>query len=218
MKYKILHISDSHNIYYPEISECDILIHSGDIGGRTTLKELEDFCKWFEVQPADKKIFIGGNHDICLEKQIEESMEIINKFDIKYLYNSDYVYKGLKIYGSPYSPTFGYNWAFNRNRGNDIKQEWKKIPKDTDILITHGPVFDILDKVNYESVGCNDLKEIIRDNLIDLKLHCSGHIHDQYGVVNKEIRKRNILFSNGAVIDNNYDPQITNPLTITITK
>jgi hypothetical protein len=51
--------------------------------------------------------------------------------------------EGLKIFGSPYQPLF-YNWGFqyHASRAEEI---WSAIPKDTDILITHGPPHGILD-------------------------------------------------------------------------
>ena len=64
---------------------------------------------------------------------------------------------GYKFYGSPWSPTF-YNWGFNADRGPDILKWWKKIPTETDILITHGPPHKILDKcMNGFPAGCKDL-------------------------------------------------------------
>jgi len=48
----------------------------------------------------------------------------------------------LKFWGSPVQPEF-FNWAFNRERGEDICKHWDLIPDDTDILITHGPAFGI---------------------------------------------------------------------------
>ena len=66
---QIVHISDTHTYHNNlHIPNCDVLIHSGDIGNRTNLKELTEFLVWFEQQPANIKIFIGGNHDIILDK------------------------------------------------------------------------------------------------------------------------------------------------------
>ena len=31
------------------------------------------------------------------------------------------------------------DWAFLKHRGDAIDEIWKKIPKDIDILVTHGP-------------------------------------------------------------------------------
>ena len=68
---------------------------------------------------------------------------------------------GLKIYGSPYSPEF-CNWAFSINPDDESKQMWDKIPKDTDILITHGPPYKILDKtITGIDAGCTDLLYIV---------------------------------------------------------
>ena len=59
--------------------------------------------------------------------------------------------------------------------------KWAKIPMQTDVLLTHGPPFKILDYVNSskEHVGCMRLKDRVtalsRDG--DLKLHVFGHVH-----------------------------------------
>ena len=77
---KIVHISDSHGAKYHtklEIPECDVLIHSGDIGGRTSPTEVQEFLAWFEKQPAKKRIFVAGNHDICLDYQMAKGKQIL---------------------------------------------------------------------------------------------------------------------------------------------
>jgi len=244
---KIVHISDSHGLHEKlEIPKCDVLIHSGDLGGRTTLKELMSFLVWFEKQPATKKIFIAGNHDICLDKneakkekdkgniyswsrildEYKSAIDIIDNYDVKYLCNTDYVYEGVKFYGSPYSPSFHREcWAFNADRGEEIRNIWGRIPTDTNVLITHTPVYGIHDDVKeYKQenemdahVGCKDLLEIIKKRLHKLKLCCFGHIHDNYGVtLNNVSNTRRVLFSNGAVLTNRYDVLVTKPLIITI--
>ena len=248
---KIVHISDTHGPKGHtklEIPECDVLVHSGDIGGRTTLLELVEFLTWFEAQPGKKKIFCAGNHDLILDKKwvfsqkergagdlqcriIEEefraALEIIQKFGVTYLNNRDYVYEGVKFFGSPYSPSFHRrNWAFNADRGEEISKEWSKIPSDVNVLITHSPPYKILDRVEDKfreadgedlNIGCKDLYDIIKKRLFDLKLHCFGHIHDNYGVVLKSVSNtRRIYFSNGAVVTNQYEQLVTKPLIITI--
>jgi hypothetical protein len=67
------------------------------------------------------------------------------------------------------------------------------------------------------NVGCKDLSNIITNKLIDLKLHCFGHIHDNYGIILHNVsNKRRILSSNGAVLTNRYDLLVNKPLIITI--
>lgn len=248
---KVVHISDTHGFHERlQLPECDILIHSGDVGDmRTTLSELNLFLIWFSRQPAPLKIFVAGNHDVVLDKYFpdqqndpigkllalqnyRDAKKLIEGFpEIKYLENKDYVFtitntgkepsRTIKIYGSPYSPRFGTNWAFNANRGDQIKNQWAKIPSDVDILITHTPVYNILDHVEERykrypdedmNVGCQDLFDVMKKRLHNLKLHCSGHIHDQYGMVLKKVSNtRRVLFSNGAVIDNDHNQLVTIP-------
>ena len=244
---KIVHISDTHGSKYHnklEIPECDVLIHSGDVGGRTNLFELQSFIIWFLEQSATIKIFVAGNHDIVLDKfwpsrtknnitrhiLYEDNLsakKMIKDSGIIYLENKDYVYQGIKFYGSPYTPSFHkQNWVFNADRGEEIKKEWSKIPSDTNVLITHGPPYGILDTIpeNYKITpeedvkrGCEDLINVIKKRLYDLKLCCFGHIHGNTGIIVHPVSNtRHVIFSNGAVIDNDYKQIITKPCIISI--
>lgn len=239
MSLKIVHISDTHAMHDKFIiPECDLLIHSGDIGTKTNLEELLSFLVWFEKQPADCKIFIAGNHDIILDKKeaqkekdkgnvygwgrlldgYKAAMDLIENYDVKYLNGKDYVYKGLKIYGSPYSPSFHReHWAFNADRGNEIRKEWSKIPSDVDILVTHSGVQGVLDLADEGNVGCADLFKVIKARLFQLKIHCFGHIHQNYGVVSVPIsNSRYMIFSNGAMLTHQYKQLATSPFTINL--
>jgi Icc-related predicted phosphoesterase len=244
---KIVHISDTHGYRFHQnlvIPECDVLIHSGDYSDWIgTINDLTAFLIWFEAQPAKVKIFVAGNHDCILDKewvnkrgdvvarmlanqQRMDALEIIQKYDVKYLNNTEYVYQGVKFWGSPYSPTFGHDWAFNADKGSKIQKIWAKIPSDVNVLITHTPVYGFLDTVTDKYMkegetdyhkGCKDLLEVIKKRLFSLKLHCGGHIHDDVGVVLKHVSAtRRVLFSNGAIIANDATQLITNPLTITL--
>jgi len=248
MSLKIVHISDTHGKHEQvKVPPCDILIHTGDIGGRTGTFELTQFLVWFEKQPATKKIWIAGNHDICLDpkwpsnlksqgRDIEallarqhysDAMSLIESYDVKYLVDKEHVYQGIKFYGSPYSPSFHRsNWVFNADRGQEIRKIWSKIPSDVHVLMTHSPVYQILDLVEDKyresqkedmNVGCQDLLEVIKKRLFNLKLVAGGHIHDQYGVILGHVStNRRCLFSNGAVLNNDYKILVPNPLIITI--
>ena len=100
--------------------------------------------------------------------------------NVYYLENSDVTIDGLKIWGSPITPAFGYGWAFNAYR-HEINQYWQTIPNDTDIVITHGPIFGYCDRTQHGglNVGCEQLYH--RLNEIKPHLHFSGHIHEAYG-------------------------------------
>jgi hypothetical protein len=193
-----------------------------------------------EKQPARCKIFVAGNHDVVLDKKYAYSQQgsielmlakqyyydakiLLDNFtSIKYLENKDYIFEGVKFYGSPYSPTFGNNWAFNADRGEQIKKVWSQIPSDVNVLITHSPVYGILDRVPDRmqrfpdediNVGCKDLLEVIKKRLHSLKIHCCGHIHDRYGALLLPVSNtRHVLFSNGAIVDNEHNQLITKPI------
>jgi len=82
------------------------------------------------------------------------------------------------VYGSPWQPEF-CDWAFNYTRDKQGDEIVSKIPK-TDILLTHGPPYDIFDVTTRgEPVGC----EALRARLPKLRprLHLFGHIHEARG-------------------------------------
>ena len=207
---RITHISDTHNKHNKldcKLPGGQLLIHSGDISSLGRKSEVERFIKWFGKQDYTHKVFIAGNHDMTFDKESllraklshfegrteydtecadgkpEWLVELLSKLpdNVYYLENSSINLEGINIWGSPYSPTFGYGWAFNKNRGHDIGQYWDGIPMDTDIVITHGPIYGYCDTTDrtYENVGCNDLFQ--RLAIVKPQLHFSGHIHEAYG-------------------------------------
>jgi Icc-related predicted phosphoesterase len=181
---KITLISDTHGAHrLLSLEGGDILIHSGDLCNRGTEIEAISFLQWFEKQDYTHKIFIAGNHDFFFEKTTEMDLLDLIPSNITYLNDSGVEIDGIKIWGSPITPTF-FNWAFNRDRGAAIKLHWDLIPLDTDILITHGPPSETLDTVNYMHVGCEDLRDRIQ--IVKPKIHVFGHIHEGYGFVHKE--------------------------------
>ncbi len=73
------------------------------------------------------------------------------------------------------------------------------IPGDTDILITHGPPFGILDMtIRGEHTGCEELLRKIER--VKPKLHVFGHIHEDHG----QETKGDTIFVNASVLDSDY--------------
>ena len=196
---KIVFISDTHGLHEQlEILEGDMIIHGGDISNRGRREEVEDFIDWFQELNFTHKIFIAGNHDLYLERVSEYELEEIIPEDVIYLNDSGITINGINIWGSPVQPWF-YDWAFNRERGEEIKKHWDLIPHNTDILITHGPPHGILDKTaSGQKVGCEELRE--RLEIVKPKIHVFGHIHEAYG--SKDIS--NTKFINASVLDIAY--------------
>jgi predicted phosphohydrolase len=154
------------------------LIHAGDVSWVGSEPQLIDFFKWFDRQAFKHKIFIAGNHDLMFEQNPKQAQSLIPK-SIIYLEESCVTIEGLKIYGTPITPYF-FNWAFNRYPGQDIEQHMRKIPNDTDILISHGPPYGILDaNAKGEHCGCPSMLSKIQE--VKPKLLICGHIHEGYG-------------------------------------
>lgn len=194
---RITLISDTHTkhdelSYDPtDLPGGDLLIHAGDImnSGRNPM-DIHKFCKWFDgLNQYDTKVFIAGNHDRLFETDPEMASQIYTSYkNIEYLQDNrldlwDQDDQQTVIYGSPWQPEF-YNWAFNLpRRGDELKEKWNAIPKDTDILITHGPPQDHLDvsgpPYNEPHLGCELLRVKVDEQ--PPKIHVFGHIHGGYG-------------------------------------
>lgn len=210
-KIKITFISDTHNKHKyitNDLPGGDIIIHSGDLTSMGYEHEIREFAKWFNsLHHYQYKIFIAGNHDWGFQDNSKRIKEILLDYDkITYLQDSfiiidDLSVKPFKIYGSPWQPEF-YNWAFNLPRnGSGLEQRWNNIPKDVDILITHGPAFGYVDKVKGSSfnLGCELLAKRIEE--IKPKIHTCGHIHTGYGYVNNQ----STHFINASVLNERYE-------------
>lgn len=178
---KIVAVSDIHlkNVKTPE---ADMLIVAGDMTFQGEAGELDWYESWLERQPQKHKIWIAGNHELGLERNPELANKIAEKTGSIYLEDSGIEIEGLSIWGSPITPYF-FNWAFNRQRGNEIRKHWLMIPEGIDILITHGPPYGYLDlSRDGQHVGCCDLLEIIDRGLsYPPAVMIFGHIHSGYG-------------------------------------
>jgi predicted phosphodiesterase len=216
---KITCISDTHNQHThipPDWLEGgDVLVHAGDVSGRGSLREVEEFLAWFNELPYKHKIMIAGNHDFWFEKvstfAVNEMLR--EKYpNIIYLNDSGIEIDGVKFWGSPVQPWF-YDWAFNR-MGTDICQHWDMIPLDTDVLITHGPMKGFLDMtVRGVSTGCPYLLEKSAE-MTNLKLFVCGHIHEAYG---KFEFPDGGVFVNASTLNFNYQVQ-NKPIVVEIKK
>lgn len=204
---KIVVISDTHGQHLGmQIPDGDILIHCGDFSSHGQYIDAVKFVNWFGAQRHKHKIFIAGNHDFYFERGNPSDIDSFLKTmppAVHYLQDNGIELEGLKFWGSPVQPTF-FNWAFNRDRGEQIKKHWDLIPEGTDVLITHGPphkICDIAPSGNgfYKNVGCVDLLNATLK--IKPKLHVFGHIHFSGG--NSFISPKTI-YANASICDEDY--------------
>ena len=186
---KICCISDTHGQHWDlEIPKCDVLIHAGDWSTHGKIIDLIDFSDWCNsLKHVETIIVIAGNHDLFAYECSDIAKSVFSD-KVQYLENQQTVTpQGLTVWGSPITPTFG-DWAFMCDR-DKIKRYWDMIPKDINILITHGPAYGVMDdvlcsrfnpKLGSIRVGCEELKRTVRD--IAPQLHVFGHIHGGYGI------------------------------------
>lgn len=213
---KIHCISDTHLKHgFVNFEEnIDMVIFAGDAGTTKEVGEnannLLNFIEWFKYYPAKYKIAIPGNHDKCIEKGLVTKDDFyIN--GIKLLIHESINIEGINIFGSPYTPTFGTGWAYNVDRGK-LTPYWEQIPENTDILVTHGPPYGILDiTTDYNTnalihVGDKELKNRIKE--INPKYHIFGHIHNESNVINAGIFKPSdskTTYINASVLNLRYE-------------
>jgi Icc-related predicted phosphoesterase len=210
---KLWHISDTHTYHKLLTVPADVhlVVFSGDCSNpRDPVKnerEVRDFIAWFGSLSIKHKIFVAGNHDTSIEKGLI-TREDFEEAGITYLENDYITIDGIKIFGSPFSPTFGQGWAFNKDR-SQLDDYWAKIDADTDIVITHSPPKTILDvayhKGEIDHCGCNALKKHILGR-IKPSLCLFGHIHNSEDVINAGVIKLSAfdtVFSNGSVVTDN---------------
>ncbi len=202
---KIGMISDIHG-HFPEVEPCDLFLIGGDLQDGF-IYEMHDsiawldkyFRAWVKSIPAERVIYVAGNHDFSFEK---ERHKIDNLYlPGRYLEDEGTEFKGYKIWGSPWQPRFG-NWAFNADE-DELWRRFDRIPLDTEILVTHGPPRNILDKTDEryggDHVGSRALLEKTW-KLPELKLHVFGHIHPARG----QTFLTECHFVNATHVDSNY--------------
>jgi len=204
---RIVCISDTHGQHTKlSVPDGDVLIHAGDfMAFGDTPKEVVDFNQWLGKQPHRHKVVIAGNHDLMFERHPGAARELLG--NAIYLENSGAEIAGFTIWGSPVQPEFN-NWAFNVARGAAIRRYWKMIPANTDVLVTHGPPFGVLDKAHPSSahVGCEELAKAVEQ--IKPGLHVFGHIHGGHGLSSS----KDTQFVNASVVNEAYrlvhEPQV----------
>ena len=207
---KIWHISDTHTYHglltVPE--DIDMVIHSGDATNPrdpyASEQEMLNFISWFGSLPIRHKVFVAGNHDLCIERNLVTKIDFM-KNGIVYLENDYTEVEGLKIWGSPFTPSFGQGWAFNKKR-SALHDIWKEIPDDVDIVVTHGPPKGILD-LAYHQLNCIEFcgDEALRKRLylLNPKLCLFGHIHNNDDIINAgtmKLSNHDTIYSNGSVV------------------
>jgi len=88
---------------------------------------------------------------------------------------------------------------------DEIRHHWSEIPIDTDILLTHGPPYSILDVTSHtaHNLGCKELLKSVT-SVVKPKLHFFGHAHRAYGQLKNEDELGRTLFVNASLCDSQF--------------
>lgn len=204
MKLKACHLSDTHDVYVDLKklipSDTDIVFITGDMtykGHNWELKlfldQMRDLKKYFK-----HIVVIPGNHEVGCEKNEKMWRWLFKRIGAHFLVHESVVIEGINIFGSAWTPWF-LDWAYNIPRGEERKY-WEKIPSNTQVLLTHGPPYEILDSCRNGNVGCPELRKKVLNELPFLKYHLFGHIHESKGT----LCQNGIFFSNASIMDGKY--------------
>jgi Icc-related predicted phosphoesterase len=216
---RICCISDTHGEHWniKLLPEAEMLIHAGDLCLRGSIEELDKATAWLQAlrEKYELVISIAGNHDWPLVREPDLAQRMMRDRGITYLQDSGLHYKGLHFWGSPWTPTF-FNWAFMLPRsGSEIAEKWKMIPDNTDVLITHGPPYGILDPgLQAANVGCEALVRRVTE-LPNLKLNVFGHLHEGHGIHKWIDPKHPTTFVNASLLNDSYRP-VYQPIVVEI--
>lgn len=173
-------LSDTHALHRDlDVPDADILIHAGDFTMFSRSNQaIVDFDAWLGELPHRHKLVVPGNHEFFLEKY-ESPMHVLRNARI--LVNKKIEIDGLRFWGSPVTPLG--NGAFGMASPIERRNLYRQIPDGTDVLITHGPPYGILDSApgSDHHAGCEELFEAVKR--VRPKLHIFGHIHPGYGTL-----------------------------------
>lgn len=175
----ILHISDTHGLHgrLGALPPADVLVHSGDFTHSGTEQEALDFLNWFIALDYPHKIFVVGNHDLCLWDA--ESIEDLPA-NVHFLQDRGVTIEGVCFFG------LGY------------KHQEDLIPKGgVDVLVTHEPPLEILDYSSGVHWGNLLLRNCVEE--VKPRLHLFGHAHESYGTTERD----GTVFSNASLLDDN---------------
>jgi Icc-related predicted phosphoesterase len=196
---RIVCISDTHELHRElDVPPGDLLIHAGDFSfaqHSIPCAALRNFNEWLGELPHRYKVVVPGNHDVLLAERRNHAA-ICNA---TLLVNSGVVIEGVRIWGSPLTPLRG--GAFTCADPEERQLYWARIPKGTDILVTHTPPFGVLDQTpdSDEHEGCPELWEAV--SRVRPRYHVFGHVHGAHGI----LRTEHTTFINAALVGEFFD-------------
>jgi Icc-related predicted phosphoesterase len=177
---RIAALSDTHGqhnkLKRPE--GFDVLIHAGDASNVGTMRE---FCRaivWMGQCDNKNRIFVPGNHDRWVYENERAAKDICKQNGVTLLIDDMVEIDGARFYGTPWTLNFML-WAFMVSE-EGMRDRLATMPKDVDVLISHGPAKGHLDAATDQGKirHCGSLELLIKVQQVQPKLLICGHIHE----------------------------------------
>eukprot|EP01065_Artemidia_motanka_P022665 TRINITY_DN2685_c0_g1_i1.p2 TRINITY_DN2685_c0_g1~~TRINITY_DN2685_c0_g1_i1.p2 ORF type:complete len:328 (+),score=109.22 TRINITY_DN2685_c0_g1_i1:65-985(+) len=194
------------------LPKADILFHTGDFtnhGSPEEYKAFNEALQYARKTRFDHIVVVYGNHDVdhvFSQKDAEKMDWTTPEEHIANWHRSglaarlpaatevptlqEVTVKGLRVFGVPWFPCHASSAA--RYEEADGLLPWAPpgstgcidtVPDGVDVLLTHGPPFDVLDEADYERGmhwgAVPGLRRILAERRP--KLHLFGHIHESNG-------------------------------------
>lgn len=198
---RVAAVSDLHG-EWKTWPRADVLILAGDFTRRDTEQGWQ--CLQTNIQQVEdrygKIVLVAGNHDGMLANAEWREKWLQGFSNVAYLEDSGIEIGAFYFWGMPWTPEF-CNWYFMGDKAL-LKKKCDLIPTYTDVLITHGPPYGILDAVTTKPRGCLHLRRRIED--INPRLHVFGHIHEHGSVVTR-LPGRETVCANVSAMDSYYN-------------
>lgn len=211
--------SDTHFPFSADkIPDGDVFIHCGDLMYTGYESEWYPVVDSLAALPHKTKLLIAGNHDYHLERY-----PAITKAELRRRANVRYIegpceLDGLSILAIPYVTGLP-GWAFNKleiHMGDWLSMAWPHHVGPS-IVLSHGPMYKVLDAINPEQVTSKSRNEVGSWALANWyhklekkpEYFFHGHIHESYG----EHHEWGTSFYNVANCNRDYE-QVNAPVII----
>ncbi|KAK7059726.1 Metallophos domain-containing protein [Favolaschia claudopus] len=202
-------LSDTHTQTFP-VPDGDVLLHSGDLTRRGTLRDLKRTMEWLYALPHPVKILIAGNRDFGLDREWYDAnwihtgrqgkdaaweppdplFELLTgpqakAANIVYLQDQEYKFR-TRPEGREWTV---YGSPLSPNFGTRLRafgynaadaEAVVSTFPQTDILLTHGPPHNLLDRTTRLAKAGCPALSA-RVSTLRPRLHVFGHIHEARG-------------------------------------
>jgi len=186
---RLVATSDTHHkVDINFVPPGDAFIHCGDLMQNGYQTEWQDCLDWLNELPHKIKIITFGNHDFHPYLYPGPALQDLRKIGVTVLgYPGNYNYysmklpNGMVIGACPYVQNLP-RWAFNASSEQiEYHLEQLILHSDIDIMMTHIPIYGILDKVDNRHTGSFEYQCFLKQCHKPPRYWFHGHIHQEYG-------------------------------------